>query len=782
MALSAKVVTARVAAASTADVTVTGVGFQPKAMFAWGLGRGDTTDGAGEGNAGAGTGTDRVFSLVNGITLATQQRTVGGFTLEGAGTADTSVCAGLGFIVTCTGTATVDGFSHVSAISTDGFTVRTPNALPRSLTMGVLCLGGTDLSGSAILDVVEPATTGPVNYAHGLGVAPTAVFGIGCKVTSAATTAGVGALGSNTITLGLAKSTGAEDQMTFAGQSDEASGTIDADQYHNIGDFLSMIPDAGGAATDARAQVTALDATNVTLTWVQRAISNRRYYLLAIAGPRFHASTVTVPTALNGTVSNSGMVAQPRFGLLVHAHNTAEDTAGATVGDDSIGIGAWDSATSRHAQAYWDETGNTDTQTNTAIEFDGCLVTSSVSAGALDGVLDVSSVASDGVTYITDNDFASAWFAFSFYGMDAASGATLQSLPGTGTFAPTLTKAATRPRTLSGTGTFAATLSKAATFLKSLAAVATETATLAAVHTVFAILSAVGTFASTLTKAIIYARTLSGAGTLAATMAKVTTFARTLASSATGTVTLSRVASLFRTLSATGTWTAAMTKVTSKTLSVAGSLAAELVKAFTRLQSISASGTFTAALASLLTYTRTLSATVTGSATMAKAATFARTLAATVTNTATLTRVATFARSIVAAVVGEPTLSKVTTFLRTLSGTASGAVTLAANAIRQLAVAAAGTFAATLDASMDLIVEVVLSATGTLTASMTRAATYLRSLSATAAWAAVLDRTSVFLVSMSATVSASLVRLLAWTGWTEDDGVPHRTARKKKER
>jgi hypothetical protein len=185
-----------------------------------------------------------------------------------------------------------------------------------------------------------------------------------------------------------------------------------------------MIALAGGNP-DARAQLTQFGTDNFRLNWIARATTNRRYIALAIKGGSWAVGSTTInATSLSATATVSGLPFAP-IGVSLMSGLSTEDAAGTSSVEDKKSMGSGSSTSSRRALGHWDENGPTAADVNLTVEYDGILAVPSA-ASAIDCVIDLSQMNSDGFQLIVDDAGASvsstAWIGYLTFGTIATRG------------------------------------------------------------------------------------------------------------------------------------------------------------------------------------------------------------------------------------------------------------------------------------------------------------------------------------------------------------------------
>jgi hypothetical protein len=385
MALSAyagHLTTTTAAAGNT--VVVSGLGFQPKVVIFYYVGRSGAVDAVGRASHFSGFGfcagtADRRACCFNSIDAAA------------AGDAShyhTDAAA----IVSCDNAGAIDGALDLQSFDTDGFTLVIDDAFPRDQRVGFLALGGDDITNAAtgLINVGTP--TGNLDIT--VGFQPDVVFFFGIGLNTDPPAGGVDASGC----FGLAVS--ASQQFVWEGLSDDGSATMDTESYCNDLECLAMAALAGGGLSH-RSSFVGMISTGFTINRLEQTAVGRRFHYLAIKGGRYAAGSVLTQMDTVTDIVVSGLAFQPRGGLLV-SHCKAESTQDTVQDHNELSVGAFSSASQRNAQALLDEHSVADAEVSTALEFDAVYANIST-ASAIEGLMDVKSVDAGGVTFIMDD-------------------------------------------------------------------------------------------------------------------------------------------------------------------------------------------------------------------------------------------------------------------------------------------------------------------------------------------------------------------------------------------
>jgi hypothetical protein len=380
-------------AADTAGTTytVSGLAFQPKALRFYWVGIQSAVDGA-----------IQIVDIRRGVGFATgtsARRAVGTFSDDGLGTSDCgSVAADDCVVVTCDGAGARTGMLDLTAINSDGFVLTVDGQAPVAITVFWEAWGGSDITVQVVGDIAEPAATGDQDYtATGFvaGATDQVVMFAGVQSVSALNTAEAQDSG-----LHVGFATGASNNITMCGNSDDASGTMDTDRYFRSGECLSMIV-VGGGNPDARASLTQFGTDNFRLNWTARALTNRRSIFLAIKGGQWSTGLYTIdPATVGATATVSGLSFAP-VGLSTLYNRGAESAAGTSAVSDLICFGSGSSTSSRRAMGSYDENAGTNSEADLAIEFDEVVVGPD-SSGGVASAFDIDAMNSDGFRIICD--------------------------------------------------------------------------------------------------------------------------------------------------------------------------------------------------------------------------------------------------------------------------------------------------------------------------------------------------------------------------------------------
>lgn len=370
-------------------VVVSGLGFQPKVIFFWWSGHTGSADAAGRLDHKRGFGaaistTDRRFvtdqSDDTPTAAATDRRQgntacVGFLTIAGAGA----------------------GLLDVQSIDSGGFTLVVDEVCASSFRVHYLALGGADISNVIGGDLTHPDGTAPFDQqVTGLGFQPDLLifFSNGQQTNTGSVST------DSRHMIGAAKS--ASSQYVFMGTSNDAATTSQTIGYCRAGDCIAL-PNSGATAIENRAQLKSMDAGGFTITWVTSVNTTPQIInYVAIKGGGFVLGDLLTQTDTTTDIVESGFGFSPRSALFV-SHCKAQSTAGTVQDDDEWSCGAFDSTTSRGAQGVVGSDAAPTMVVSAAVEHDAVYANMLDTSGALEGLMDVKSVDSDGFTCIMDD-------------------------------------------------------------------------------------------------------------------------------------------------------------------------------------------------------------------------------------------------------------------------------------------------------------------------------------------------------------------------------------------
>ncbi len=422
--------------ALNADLTVSGLGFQPKAIRFYWTGIQNTGDAVSEASVG-----HRGVGFADG----TNQRAVASHAADGVGSMTTSaIVIDNGVVSLLNSAPAVVGRLSLQSIESDGFILNVDDVTPHNVTIFYEAWGGDDITNVTVGTITSAGTGDPqTNTATGFTSTDddTQVVMFANNFAVTINTAGEA---DSAFATAFATGTGAE-QIVVAGLQDDGSASGDSWSYCQTGKCIAVINAGGGATLDSQAALTAFGTNTFSLTWDTIPATAYLGAYMAIKGGQWKAGSLTIAgQTLNATQTVSGLSFQPIGLSLIGRMGVAStaDTPDQNPGGDMIGIGSGSSTTSRRSQGYLDEDGTGFAELDHVIQYDQVLAYPSTAGGLLTAY-DISQMNSGGFQLINDlaGGVADEWIGYLTFG--SAAGGNVSVTPTTkaltiSTFAPVI--------------------------------------------------------------------------------------------------------------------------------------------------------------------------------------------------------------------------------------------------------------------------------------------------------------------------------------------------------
>lgn len=370
-------------AAAGNTVSVTGVGFKPKAIIFWWSGRTSSSDGGGSSDVLAGIG----------VQAGPERWAASSFDADGGAAADNRAGHNVsGCIVQHSATAQT-GLAEILTYDSDGFTLVIRTAFTVDYRIAFLALAGSDLR--AYAGQFE-MTSGTGNQAISvLPEQPTFLL-----LAGALDAASVGSVSAVDGLLSIGVATGASNRGVVAIGTDDGTNPVQAVKY---GITTEIYADYNGtrASIVSRLDITSLDSDGFTINKVENG-ANRRINFLALAGVQ--AKVVSVTTRTDGNDIATASLGFTPVACLVLSHCGAANTADTLT--DSVGaelsIGAATGASARISQAVSVQDNVTPAEGYSAGRADAIYINPDL-ADSHEGLMDVKSFDSDTITFVMDD-------------------------------------------------------------------------------------------------------------------------------------------------------------------------------------------------------------------------------------------------------------------------------------------------------------------------------------------------------------------------------------------
>ncbi len=327
MALSAKADVLSTSA-GTGDKSVTGLGFQPKAVI--GFYNNQTATGtAADAHIGVG------FSGTAGEDLSTYFNS-----LDNSASSDImrSILNTAFWKTTVGGATTARNTATMSTLDADGFTVNT-TANVTGAKLPFLALGGTDITNAVGGQIAMPNSTADFSVT-GLGFQPDVVF-LSVILLGVNGTAN----NNNSFSFGVAKSSSAMWCAAIKGQNAAATMNTSRAFFDNR---CAVVHQSTGDTIVDEVGFVSMDAGGFTLSHPVNSAGAYLINYLAIKGGQWAVGNFNQATSAGVQASVTGLAFQPVGALFGHA---SYETANAVTPTARIGIGAATSTSQR--QAIW---------------------------------------------------------------------------------------------------------------------------------------------------------------------------------------------------------------------------------------------------------------------------------------------------------------------------------------------------------------------------------------------------------------------------------------------
>ncbi len=372
------------------------VGFPPKAVLFFAIGRTESTDAADQatsqrllGFAADSGGTIRNRS---GVSSSEHNMAAGAFNANRMGRSDSC-------IVMLDAAGASAGRASLTSFTGDGFVLTIDQQFSADLRIVALCYGGTDLTDCAILDVVTP-TAGTLPVAQdvtGLGFTCLEGQAVGFLLGVGHTADNVG---SGDAQLGFGSFVKAQDGVLWTGATDHGpEKTLTRRHCSRLRPWGSLAASALGF--NKRFQFDGWITDGFRLSHDEISSSAQIIYCLVLKGGRW-ALADGLTSLFNVDVSLTGLgIGKPVGGLLVSAFSAGETSDDQVNTTDMGCFGVFSSPTDRYVVAQRDQDNTAPSQVATRIEHDQIYASISM-LGGLTAAMDFASFDADGVTFHQD--------------------------------------------------------------------------------------------------------------------------------------------------------------------------------------------------------------------------------------------------------------------------------------------------------------------------------------------------------------------------------------------
>jgi hypothetical protein len=408
-------------------VSVTGVGFTPKACLAFYTSRSELVDARASNTSVRGMGFAGVTS--GGIA----QRAVGSYSPDNAAVGpdinELQVNRNDALIVETFAPLSVNGIAALTAFTADGCTLTIVDPFPVDRRVIFIFFGGDDLTNVAIGTIVGPQTgTVPLNQdITGLGFNPADGTSIGFLLQPSNEVDNDAAVDSD---LGFGAFTRINEQgvLWSGANADQTVATQAASVCNDIQSWIS--PASSVASINRRAKFQQWISDGFRLQHAEISLVEVLGYYMILNGGRWDIRGFNTSTSLSDVVISGVGIGTP-VGGLVFSHMKSETGDDAISADAGWSVGVFDSPTSRYAVAQYQSDNVAVSAVADAIEHDAVYININGS-GTLQGLMDVKTIDSDGVTFTMDDADPVSSFGFVILagssGVDAPSGPLIEKI------------------------------------------------------------------------------------------------------------------------------------------------------------------------------------------------------------------------------------------------------------------------------------------------------------------------------------------------------------------
>jgi ACT domain-containing protein len=382
-----------------------GYGFAPDAFLIWTSGRDSSVNVVGPGNHRRAVGFG--VSPTDRRSAATQE-------MDGQATSVSdrvkrnTECL---IILVSNATGAVEGSLDIQSMDGDGITFIVDDALAVAVRVHVLAFGGLTAAETGQFDNI--LTTGVQNVVTAGAFQPDVVFFAMTRVTATTVSADsefIFGYGISSTKMGL-----------LALAADDAIATTQDVRYCNDAQCCAFL-NAAKTGLAGQAEFVQMNANGFRINWTTAETSARTIYYMALKGGSWTGGLFNTRTDGND-IALTGFGFVPAAALFV-SHGTVESTLGTVQDHDMMSIGAATSASARAVQAVSSEDNLADSEVATAIYFDEVYIHMNLADG-IDGLMDVKSFDSNGITCVMDDADPSASFGWYVAVGNASAGQTI---------------------------------------------------------------------------------------------------------------------------------------------------------------------------------------------------------------------------------------------------------------------------------------------------------------------------------------------------------------------
>ncbi len=379
-------------ATATGNQSVTGIGFQPKAVIFWTQYEPDATIGT--------WNTDIRFSMGFASGSAAGEQRAIGYGSDSGASSNTARSQISGVVSVINGTPTQLLKATLVSLDSDGFTINWGTVQATAYRIHYMALGGSNLS-AKVVEWAMPGTGGGNKAITGAGFQPQAAFMLGTNTTAAVDTSGAAGV----FVLGGFDGGGGDFALGMNSQDAQASSNS-MSRWRN-GPITSLSTSTGTEGYYGTLVSFDSDGCTINVTENTPPTADDRVFFLFLRGVGLKAGKFAKSTgAAPASQAITGLGFKP-VAVQLYSLNTASMTDGTLVNSARLSVGATD-GTAEEATFLSEEDNQATMDLDSVAVSDKCIVINGANDAVADAVADISSMDSGGFTLSWSTNNATA--------------------------------------------------------------------------------------------------------------------------------------------------------------------------------------------------------------------------------------------------------------------------------------------------------------------------------------------------------------------------------------
>jgi hypothetical protein len=306
------------------------------------------------------------------------------------------------------GTGTTNGLMDLQSVNSDGWTMVVDAQFTLNYRVSYLVLGGTDITDVVGGQFTIPATAG-AQTVTGQPFRPDVVIMMTVQRTNNSGSNG----GDSALTIGAMCSDGT--QAVVTGNSNNGAANCQAMSYCTDAECFA-IWDGAVTAITGRGTYTSMNSDGFTFNWNEMSSSGSIIAnWVMIKGGLWTIKGLLTQTDTTTDTTISGCPFEP-VGGLIFSHAKAESAADTPQDDDELSIGAFDQSLNMRAMSIVDNDAAGTAVVSIGVEHDEVYVNQVDTSGAVQGLMKVRRINTNGITCIMDDADDAQAFAWALLG------------------------------------------------------------------------------------------------------------------------------------------------------------------------------------------------------------------------------------------------------------------------------------------------------------------------------------------------------------------------------